>query len=62
MGRKGSSSWLTAVKRAFMSPSKDSERKTSGQGEEEEKVRVLCFLPRLLSVFLMGHLHLSFLS
>ncbi|CAL9190612.1 unnamed protein product [Musa hybrid cultivar] len=37
MGRKGSSSWLTAVKRAFMSPSKDSERKTSGQGEEEEK-------------------------
>ncbi|THU63746.1 hypothetical protein C4D60_Mb01t19070 [Musa balbisiana] len=37
MGRKGSSSWLTAVKRAFMSPSKDSERKTSGQGEEDEK-------------------------
>lgn len=28
MGKKGGSSWLTAVKRAFRSPSKDSDRKT----------------------------------
>ncbi|KVH84538.1 protein of unknown function DUF4005 [Cynara cardunculus var. scolymus] len=28
MGKKGGSSWLTAVKRAFRSPSKDSDKKT----------------------------------
>lgn len=44
MGKKGGSSWLTAVKRAFRSPSKDSEKKSSRrkvehqQEEEEEKV------------------------
>ncbi|WOK95201.1 protein IQ-DOMAIN 1-like [Canna indica] len=37
MGKKGSSSWLTAVKRAFRSPSKDSEKKTSRQREEPEQ-------------------------
>ncbi|RWW03946.1 hypothetical protein GW17_00032865 [Ensete ventricosum] len=34
---KGSSSWLTAVKRAFRSPSKDSEKKASKQREEPEQ-------------------------
>lgn len=29
MGKKGGSSWLTAVKRAFRSPSKDSDKKTT---------------------------------
>ncbi|KAI3681911.1 hypothetical protein L6452_36718 [Arctium lappa] len=29
MGKKGGSSWLTAVKRAFRSPSKDSDKKTN---------------------------------
>ncbi|THU63993.1 hypothetical protein C4D60_Mb01t21750 [Musa balbisiana] len=37
MGKKGSSSWLTAVKRAFRSPSKDSEKKASKQREEPEQ-------------------------
>ncbi|KAL0296420.1 UNVERIFIED_CONTAM: protein IQ-DOMAIN 14 [Sesamum radiatum] len=44
MGKKGGSSWLTAVKRAFRSPSKDSEKKSSRrkvehQQEEEEDKR-----------------------
>ncbi|KAK6128225.1 hypothetical protein DH2020_038029 [Rehmannia glutinosa] len=44
MGKKGGSSWLTAVKRAFRSPSKDSEKKSCRrkvdhqQEDEEEKV------------------------
>ncbi|KAK6122223.1 hypothetical protein DH2020_044038 [Rehmannia glutinosa] len=42
MGKKGGSSWLTAVKRAFRSPSKDSEkkscrRKVDHQQEDEEE-------------------------
>ncbi|KAI3453308.1 hypothetical protein Pfo_009971 [Paulownia fortunei] len=42
MGKKGGSSWLTAVKRAFRSPSKNSEkkscrRKVDHQQEEEEE-------------------------
>ncbi|MQM01921.1 hypothetical protein Taro_034684 [Colocasia esculenta] len=46
MGKKGASSWLTAVKRAFRSPSKDSEKKPVGgttrlreelERDEEEK-------------------------
>lgn len=51
MGKKGGSSWLTAVKRAFRSPNKDSEKRNSRRGEEqgnhdngeeeEEKVRLL---------------------
>lgn len=47
MGKKaGGSSWLTAVKRAFRSPSKDSDRKSSRQRlefdqEEDDKVRSL---------------------
>ncbi|KAK3038771.1 hypothetical protein RJ639_027358 [Escallonia herrerae] len=44
MGKKGGSSWLTAVKRAFRSPSKDPEKRTKHshhdeQDEEEEKKR-----------------------
>ncbi|CAI9785926.1 unnamed protein product [Fraxinus pennsylvanica] len=43
MGKKGGSSWLTAVKRAFRSPVKDSEKKNNRnqdkQEEEEEKKR-----------------------
>lgn len=44
MGKKGSSSWLTAVKRAFRSPTKDSEKRSGrrredcDQEEDEEKV------------------------
>lgn len=53
MGKKGGSgsSWLTAVKRAFRSPNKDSEKRNNRRGEEqgnhdngeeeEEKVRLL---------------------
>ncbi|KAL8535626.1 hypothetical protein ACS0TY_011305 [Phlomoides rotata] len=43
MGKKGGTSWLTAVKRAFRSPTKDSDKKSSrrkvdhGQEDEEEK-------------------------
>ncbi|KAK1261449.1 Protein IQ-DOMAIN 31 [Acorus gramineus] len=45
MGKKGGNSWLTAVKRAFRSPSKDSNEKKSSrqredhEPEEEEKKR-----------------------
>lgn len=50
MGKKGGSSWLTAVKRVLRSPGKDSEkknhrRKDDEQEEEEEKV-----LPLTLTV------------
>ena len=44
MGKKGSSSWLTAVKRAFRSPTKDGDKRSSrrredyDQEEDEEKV------------------------
>lgn len=49
MGKKGASSWLTVVKRAFWSPSKDSQKKCSRRSreendqeqDEEEKVRKL---------------------
>ncbi|XP_038975102.1 protein IQ-DOMAIN 1-like isoform X1 [Phoenix dactylifera] len=36
MGKKGGSSWLTAVKRAFRSPSKDSERRPSRPHEDPD--------------------------
>ncbi|KAA8525083.1 hypothetical protein F0562_007053 [Nyssa sinensis] len=45
MGKKGGNSWLNVVKRAFRSPTKDSEKKSSKrreeleQEEEEEKKR-----------------------
>ncbi|XP_045788265.1 protein IQ-DOMAIN 17-like [Trifolium pratense] len=45
MGKKGSSSWLTAVKRAFRSPTKDSDKRSArrredcDQEEDEEKKR-----------------------
>lgn len=52
MGKKGSSSWLTAVKRAFRSPTKDSEKRSGrrredcDQEEDEEKV-----LKKILLIF-----------
>lgn len=58
MGKKGSgSSWLTAVKRAFRSPSKDSEKKSCRrkvdhqQEDEEEKVIYILFFSFLSSNF-----------
>jgi hypothetical protein len=43
MGKKGGSSWLTVVKRAFRSPNKENDKRTAGttghdQEEDEEKV------------------------
>lgn len=50
MGKKGGTSWLTAVKRAFRSPTKESHDKRSNrrrdhesdqqQEEDEEKVLI----------------------
>ncbi|MQL68865.1 hypothetical protein Taro_001154 [Colocasia esculenta] len=37
MGKKGGSSWLTAVKRAFRSPSKDSEKKGGAPTRQREE-------------------------
>ncbi|KAK1262097.1 Protein IQ-DOMAIN 31 [Acorus gramineus] len=37
MGKKGGNSWLTAVKRAFRSPSKDSNEKKSSRQREDHK-------------------------
>lgn len=58
MGKKGGSSWLTAVKRAFRSPTKDNEKKSSRrredhelEEEEEEKVNISSFL--LLGFFVI---------
>jgi len=52
MGKKGSgSSWLTAVKRAFRSPTKDTDKRSGrrredcDQEEDEEKV-LLCVCVR----------------
>ncbi|KAL0913860.1 hypothetical protein M5K25_017352 [Dendrobium thyrsiflorum] len=39
MGRKSGSSWLTAVKRAFRSPSKESEKRTEHEENEINKKR-----------------------
>ncbi|KAJ1408366.1 IQ motif, EF-hand binding site [Sesbania bispinosa] len=41
MGKKGSSSWLTAVKRAFRSPTKDTDKRSGRRREDydEEKKR-----------------------
>ncbi|XP_058085759.1 protein IQ-DOMAIN 17-like [Magnolia sinica] len=36
MGKKGGTSWLTAVKKAFRSPSKESEKKSSKRREDQE--------------------------
>ncbi|KAK9064388.1 hypothetical protein SSX86_015770 [Deinandra increscens subsp. villosa] len=36
MGKKGGSSWLTAVKRAFRSPAKDSDKKTHRKTQENK--------------------------
>lgn len=46
MGKNGGNSWLNAVKKAFRSPSKDSEKRSSRRREEneqedEEKVNIL---------------------
>lgn len=46
MGKRGGSSWLTAVKRAFRSPTKETDkscrrREEHDQEEDEEKVFLL---------------------
>lgn len=58
MGKKGGSSWLTAVKRAFRSPTKESDKKSSrrredhDQEEDEEKVFThLCILSLKVNVY-----------
>lgn len=35
MGKRGGSSWLTAVKRAFRSPSKDTDQKRNTRRKED---------------------------
>lgn len=45
MGKIGGSSWLSAVKRAFRSPSKENDKRSSRrredhEQEEEEKVKI----------------------
>lgn len=37
MGKKGGSSWLTAVKRAFRSPAKDSDKKTHRKNQDNKQ-------------------------
>ncbi|KAB5569271.1 hypothetical protein DKX38_003064 [Salix brachista] len=37
MGKKGGSSWLTAVKRAFRSPTKESDKRATGTGHEQDE-------------------------
>ncbi|KAL9360146.1 hypothetical protein Peur_048269 [Populus x canadensis] len=37
MGKKGGSSWLTAVKRAFRSPTKESDKRATGAGHDQEE-------------------------
>lgn len=47
MGKIGGNSWFTAVKRAFLSPSKDNEkssRREDHEPEEEEKVNFFLFI------------------
>ncbi|KAJ6675160.1 IQ-DOMAIN 5-RELATED [Salix viminalis] len=46
MGKKGGSSWLTAVKRAFRSPAKENDKRnagTTGHGHEEEEEEKVFF-------------------
>lgn len=40
MGKKGASSWLMAVKRAFRSPSKESGKKTGDTALQREELEV----------------------
>lgn len=58
MGKKSGSSWLTAVKRAFRSPSKDSDKKTQRRNhdtqaqdldEEDDKVPFFFSLSSFMS-------------
>lgn len=46
MGKKGGHSWLTAVKRAFRSPTKKKNSRTREESEvpEEEEEKVINFL------------------
>lgn len=60
MGKAGASSWLTAVKRAFRSPTRESDKRSSRrreeteqEEEEEEKVRTISISnPNLQLLFL----------
>ncbi|KAL6004255.1 hypothetical protein ACLOJK_004802 [Asimina triloba] len=49
MGKKGGTSWLTAVKRAFRSPSKDAEKKGNKRREDQEveEEEKLCYRSHL---------------
>ena len=57
MGKKGGSSWLTAVKRAFRSPTKETDKKSGrrredhDQEEDEEKVWDFFFFLKNLNFF-----------
>lgn len=58
MGKKGGSSWLTAVKRAFRSPSKDAENKAKKrrEGQEADDEEKVGFLVILYSYITLGSL------
>lgn len=43
MGKKNGSSWLSAVKRAFRSPSKKERNDPHGKEIEEDEEKVCCF-------------------
>lgn len=64
MGKKGSSSWLTAVKRAFRSPTKDSEKRSGRRREdcdqEEDEEKVLLKLCSLIIMVIIMTLFLVF--
>lgn len=58
MGKKGGSSWLSAVKRAFRSPSKDAERGAKKRREDqevddEEKVSFLVILYSCITLYIL---------
>lgn len=56
MGKKGGSSWLTAVKRAFRSPTKDSNR------EDDEDNKVNSIIPFIHFCFRRGNIIFFFFS
>lgn len=58
MGKKGGTSWLTAVKRAFRSPTKDSNRRRDDhhdQEEDEDKVTDWLLLNFTFHIFPIIH-------
>ena len=59
MAKKSSSSWLTIVKRAFRSPTKENEKRSSkrrdehDQEEEEKVTNIEEYILSMLSIFTM---------